>query len=299
MNVLSLCDGISTGQYVLKKEGININEYYASEIDRHAIKVTQQNFPNTIQVGDIKNINYDNGMLYTKEYCYEVDIDIVISGTPCQSFSVAGKNKGFLDERGGLFFEFVRILKEIEPKYFFFENVRMKQEYQDIITQNLGVQPIFIDSKYINGHMRKRLYWTNIPLSNYPKKDIRIKDIINSNIRYNRNVDEILNRSRYSPTKSVDGVITINPKDNDGKQTWQRGRIYDIGGVCPTICASLYDLNITEDHRSYRKLTLEECEKLQGLPSGYTKGIPKTKRGYVLGNGWQADTIGLFFKNIK
>lgn len=299
MNVLSLCDGISTGQYVLQKEGIDINKYYASEINEYAIKVTQQNFPDTIQVGDIKNINYSNGTLFTMDCDYKTNIDILISGTPCQSFSVAGKNAGFKDERGNLFFEFVRILKEIKPKYFFFENVKMKQEYQDIITQSLGVQPIFLDSKYINGHMRKRLYWTNIPLSDYQKKDIKIKDIIDETIEYNRNSSEILNRSQYSPTKSTDGVITINPRDNNGKQTSQRGRIYDINGTCPTICASLYDLNITEDHKLYRKLTIEECEKLQGLPSGYTEGIPKTKRGDVLGNGWQADTVALFFKNIK
>lgn len=98
---------------------------------------------------------------------------------------------------------------------------------------------------------------------------------------------------------SKDGIITINPKDNNGKQTWQRGRVYDIKGNCPTICASLFDLNITKDHNTYRKLTINECEKLQGVPNDYTEGVPYTTRGKLLGNGWTVDVISHIFKNIN
>jgi DNA-cytosine methyltransferase len=152
MNVLSLFDGMSCGQIALKKLGIQVDNYFASEIDKHAIAVTMHNFPNTIQLGDV-----------TKVFAKDLPkIDLLIGGSPCQGFSFAGKQLNFDDPRSKLFFEFVRLLEETKPKYFLLENVLMKKEYEQIITDHLGVEPIFINSALVSAQNRKRLYWTNI-----------------------------------------------------------------------------------------------------------------------------------------
>lgn len=172
MNVLSLFDGMSCGQIALNRAGIPYEKYYASEIDKHAIKVTQHNYPDTIQVGSVIDIK---GTDLPK-------IDLLIGGSPCQGFSFAGKQLNFDDPRSKLFFEFVRLLKECKPKYFLLENVKMKKEYQDVITEHLGVEPIEINSNLLSAQNRKRLYWTNIPGVTIPNdKGILLKDIVHEN----------------------------------------------------------------------------------------------------------------------
>jgi DNA (cytosine-5)-methyltransferase 3A len=172
MNVLSLFDGMSCGQIALNRAGIPYEKYYASEIDKHAIKVTQHNYPDTIQLGSVIDIK---GQDLPK-------IDLLIGGSPCQGFSFAGKQLNFDDPRSKLFFEFVRLLKECKPKYFLLENVKMKKEYQDVITEHLGVEPIEINSNLLSAQNRKRIYWTNIPGVTIPNdKGILLKDIVHEN----------------------------------------------------------------------------------------------------------------------
>lgn len=158
MNILSLFDGISTGQLALKNANIEVTNYYASEIDKYAVAVTSKNFPDTMQLGDIKswrnwNIDFEK-------------IDILMGGSPCQGFSFAGKQLNFEDRRSKLFFEYVDILNAIKEKnpdvIFLLENVKMKKEYQNIISKYLGVEPIEINSALVSAQNRKRLYWTNI-----------------------------------------------------------------------------------------------------------------------------------------
>lgn len=173
MNILSLFDGISCGQVALKRAGFSIQNYYASEIDKNAIKITQKNYPNTIQIGDVTRIN---GSRYK-------GIDLIMGGSPCQGFSFAGKQLNFIDPRSRLFFEFVRLLEEVQPKYFLLENVKMKKEYQDIISRYLGVEPIEINSALVSAQNRKRLYWTNIPGVARPEdKGIMLKDIVHETV---------------------------------------------------------------------------------------------------------------------
>ena len=152
-NVLSLFDGISCGRVALERAGIEYEKYYASEIDKFPIKVAQKNFPDTIQLGDVKN---------WREWDIE-KIDLIIGGSPCQGFSFAGKQLNFDDPRSKLFFDFVDIVRHFKPKYFILENVVMKQEFQDIITEYMGVKPIMINSSLVSAQKRRRLYWTNIP----------------------------------------------------------------------------------------------------------------------------------------
>jgi DNA-cytosine methyltransferase len=167
MNVLSLFDGISCGQVALKRAGIEVDNYYASEVDKYAISVTQKNFPSTIQLGDVTQLKDMRG------------IELLIGGSPCQGFSFAGNQLNFMDPRSRLFFDYVRLLDKTNPKYFLLENVKMKKEFQDIISKYLGVEPIEINSDLVSAQNRKRLYWTNIPDITQPKdKGIFLKDIV-------------------------------------------------------------------------------------------------------------------------
>lgn len=283
MNVLSVFDGMSCCQIALERANIEVDNYFASETAVRPMEVTQKNYPNTIQLGDITKLDEEALKKLPK-------IDLVMGGSPCQGFSIAGKKLNFEDERSKLFFEYVRLLKELKPKYFLLENVRMKDSIADAIDKELGVKRVFIDSRDFTGHIRKRFYWTNIPIKEWEKKELKLKDVI-EDTPFDKNMNFFLDRTEYNPSKSFDGIITVNPKDKKGKQTWQRGRVYDIKGNCPTICASLFDLNVTENHRTYRKLTINECEKLQGVPKNYTEGVSKGERGAMLGNGWTVDVI--------
>lgn len=172
LNVLSLFDGMSCGQIALERAGIKVNNYFASEIDKYAIQVARHNYPNMQHIGDVTQVKASE----------LPKIDLLIGGSPCQGFSFAGKQLNFNDPRSKLFFEFVRLLKECKPKYFLLENVKMKKEYQDVITEHLGVEPIEINSNLLSAQNRKRLYWTNIPGVTIPNdKGILLKDIVHEN----------------------------------------------------------------------------------------------------------------------
>ena len=186
MNVLSLFDGMSCGQIALNKAGIKYHNYFACEIDKYAIQVAQENFPNTIQLGDVTKVGTSKSWSQGKEIGVLVapcrghhKIDLLMGGSPCQGFSFAGKQLNFDDPRSKLFFEFVRMKDNLQPKYFLLENVKMKKESEDIITKYLGVKPIEINSSLFSAQSRRRLYWTNIPFDKQIQdKGIVLKDIL-------------------------------------------------------------------------------------------------------------------------
>jgi len=169
INVLSLFDGLSCGNIALERAGIKVNNYFASEIDKWAIQIANKNYPSIIQLGDVTK--FDETKL--------PKIDLLIGGSPCQGFSFAGKQLNFDDPRSKLFFVYVYMLKQLKPKYFLLENVRMSKQSQDVISEHLGVQPIKINSSLVSAQNRVRLYWTNIPNVTQPEdKGILLKDIL-------------------------------------------------------------------------------------------------------------------------
>ena len=169
MNVLSLFDGMSCGRIALDRLGIPVDKYYASEIDKFAIQVSEANYPNIIRLGDVCDVKADD----------LEPIDLLIAGSPCQGFSFAGKQLAFDDPRSALFFEFVRLLKECKPKYFLLENVRMKKEFLDIISEQVGCEPIFINSALVSAQNRQRFYWTNIPGIEQPEqRGLVLRDVL-------------------------------------------------------------------------------------------------------------------------
>ena len=220
MNILSLFDGMSCGQIALNRAGIKYDNYFESEIDKYAIKVTRANYPETIQLGSVTEVKAEN----------LPKIDLLIGGSPCQGFSFAGKQLNFDDPRSKLFFEYVRLLKDCKPKYFLLENVKMKKEYQDVISEHLCCEPIEINSALVSAQNRKRLYWTNIPGITQPgDKGILLKDIVFDDALFvgrmvGRKIGEDGKRKDYSniPTEqrlelradSKSGTITTVKKDN-------------------------------------------------------------------------------------
>jgi site-specific DNA-cytosine methylase len=254
MNVLSLFDGISTGRLALETAGIDVASYYASEIDRDCILVSQRRYPDIIHLGDILKLPVES----------LPSIDLLLAGSPCQGFSAAGNRMNFEDPRSVLFFEFVRMLNLLKPKYFLLENTRMKKEHQDYISELLGVQPLRIDSSLVSAQSRWRVYWTNIPNVTIPlDRNIMLRDIIGS----------------------YDG-INVYPRGRN------RGGLMSYNGKCPTITSSSWPTNFHIVKKGVKRaFSAEECERIQTLPEGYTQGASYTKRIKMIGNGWTTDVI--------
>jgi site-specific DNA-cytosine methylase len=262
INVLSLFDGISCGQIALERAGIEVENYFASEIDKYAIQVAKHNYPNTKHIGSVTDVM---GSDLPK-------IDLLIGGSPCQGFSFAGKQLNFDDPRSKLFFEFVRLKNECKPKHFLLENNRMKQEYQDIISSYLGVEPIKINSNLVSAQNRNRLYWTNIPNVKIPQdKGIMLKDIIGD----------------------YDG-IWVYPRG------YNKGGLQSYKGKSPTITTSSWEHNFFIVKNGIKEpFTPEICEKLQTLPIGYTNILSKSKAIKHIGNAWTVDVISFIFSFLS
>ena len=241
MNVLSLFDGMSCGQLALERAGIQVDKYFAAEIDKYAIKVTQANFPDTVQLGDVTAIDPDS----------LPDIDLLIGGSPCQGFSFAGKQLNFDDPRSKLFWEYVRLLKALEPKYFLLENVKMKKESMDVITEALGVEPIFINSSLVSAQNRQRYYWTNIPMESMPDdKGIVLSDIledgytdrdkshcIDANYFKGGNLKSYFEKHRRQLVFSKDGMCHVGDAGISDKYAYVN-RVYHPSGKGPALVAS-------------------------------------------------------------
>jgi DNA (cytosine-5)-methyltransferase 3A len=270
INVLSLFDGMSCGQIALEKAGIKVKNYFASEIDEYAIKITQKNYQDTVQLGSVTDVS---GFGFPK-------IDLLTAGSPCQSFSNLGDGSGF-DGKSGLFFEFVRLLNEVKPKYFLLENVVMKKEWQDKISELVGCEPIKINSDIFSAQNRPRLYWTNIPNMSIPKsKGLVISDVIDP--KFSNSYPKYLDMN-FSGTKRKDLLRTPDQTSRCLTATMYKGQVSsfcrsDLGGV-------------------YR-YTPEDCEILQTVPVGYTDGVSNTQRYRMLGNGWTVDVIAHIFKHM-
>jgi site-specific DNA-cytosine methylase len=264
---------MSCGQLALERAGINTDRYYASEIDKYAIQVTQKNYPNTVQLGDIEDINF-NG--------YIGNADLLIGGSPCQGFSRSGKGLNFDDPRSKLIFKYIEAKNIINPKYFLLENVVMKQEWVDIITELVGVEPIKINSSLVSAQIRERLYWTNIPNITLPTdKEIYFGDI--------REYD-VADKFYYSPA-------ALNWIKRHGERKKKKLRIWDDNTKVQMLEKSMHKKYSSQrffgipDTKGLRYITLTECERAQTVPDGYTSGVSDTQRYMMLGNGWTVDVI--------
>jgi DNA-cytosine methyltransferase len=327
VRVLSLFDGISCGKVALDRLGIKTIQYFASEIDREAIKVSLDNHLGEItQIGDVTKIKGEN----------LPKIDLMIGGSPCQGFSIAGKKLNFEDPRSALFFEYVRLLKETKPTYFLLENVRMDKEIQDKITEIL--QEVYpetkvynFNSKLVSAQLRNRFYWTNIPnIVPPPDRKIMLKDILESGVVDREKARAILeseSRPLVNPEKMLrryiqTGFTTIV---YDSEKTMLRVREATKKGYTDIATGEGVDLNfpnsktragramrdkvhtlMSHSHEyflfegeSIRYFTQTELERLQTLPDGYTKILPRNKAAGVIGNGWTVDMIAHILSHMN
>jgi len=286
MNVLSLFDGISCGQIALNRLNIHYDKYYASEIDKNAIKVTQHNYPNTIQVGDVTKLT---GGDFPK-------IDLLIGGSPCQDFSsLKFERKELQGDKSKLFYEYLRILKETNPKYFLLENVKMKEKSKLDLDNFLEVKGILINSNNFTAQNRDRYYWTNIPLEKIVTKQYYIDDILLENVdkKYYCKEHQI---KHYDSCRYLQSGNTIEVIDFYNKSI----KYNKANCITPhSFRCDRSATNIVKMKNGLRKLTENECEILQGVPIDYTNGVASGKRYHLLGNGWTVDVIAHIFKNIE
>jgi len=325
MNVLSLFDGMSCGQIALERAGIEVDNYFASEIDKHAIKVSKDNYPDIVHLGDVTHIDISK----------LPKIDLLLGGSPCQGFSNAGKGLNFDDPRSKLFFEYVRILKELKPKWFLLENVKMKKDWCNTITEYIGVQPVLINSASFSAQNRQRLYWTNIPVGLVVDKGIKLKDILLDEVDkkyyqndswmkwWDKNKEKQLSK-RYSTLDadksgcmtarqyaSWNGTfITIPEATKKGYTEIQNGNCFDgtfpdsntrrgrnMKDKCNCLTAAKSDY-LRYEHPRIRRLTPVEAERLQTVPDNYTSSVSDTQRYKMLGNGWTVDVIAHIFNGM-
>ena len=308
MNVLSLFDGMSCGQIALERAGIKVDNYYASEIDKYAIQITQKNYPDTIQLGDV-----------TKWREWDLpEIDLILAGSPCQGFSFAGKQLAFDDPRSKLFFDFVDIKNHYKPDNFLLENVKMKQEYQDVITEAVGFSPDRLNSSLLSAQNRVRDYWSNITIPLPCDRNVHLRDVlecktsdyikISKKGAYKRRQDKAscLTGGAHSGGNHSDMDLIGRPielghaTDIEGHDFLKR--IYAEWGKSPTltaVCGGHQHRKVAIDDYEYRRLTPIECERLQTVPDNYTEGVSNTQRYKMLGNGWTVDVIAHILKGLK
>ena len=318
ITVFSAFDGAGIGLLALKRAGISVAKYYASEVDKYAIQVAKKNHPEIIHVGDVKQC-------YARNF---PKIDLLIGGSPCQDLSIAKANRqGLKGVRSGLFWHFVRLLRTMKPRYFLLENVAsMSKEDKAKITEIMGVEPILINSALVSAQQRKRLYWTNIPGITQPKdKGILLKDVLENGSamdlksRSNGSAMDLKSRAICSSAgrttereyfKKQQGTMVAEPVKIgliDGTD-YQPNRVYSVFGKSVSIKGNgggwgantgLYKIDLPDGDYTIRKLTPLECERLQTWPDGYTEGGSNTQRYKIIGNGWTADVIAHIFKFMK
>ena len=285
ITVLSLFDGMSCWRLALERAWIPVDSYYASEIDSHAIQISKKNYPDIFHTSWVEDVSYYKWWL---SYWFAIwaetevwDIDLLIGGSPCQWFSNAGKGLNFSDPRSKLFFEFVRILNEAKPRYFLLENVKMKKEWQNIISEYLfGIQPVEIDSALVSAQRRRRLYrvWK------------RNEDWSYSQVVVNQPADK--------------GILLKDITLYGENRIWQLARWFNEWwikeGKSPTLSSHWWQHNnFPADDRTWiRKITPVECERLQTLPDNYTAGVSNSQRYKMLGNGWTVDVIAHIFREM-
>jgi site-specific DNA-cytosine methylase len=283
MKVLSLCDGMSCGRIALERAGIHVEQYFAAEIKEIAIKVTKANYPDTIHIGDVNKIRYKDGVLYTEKGDFYVGhIDLVMFGSPCQTFSIAMKTElriGLEDkQKSGLFLECFRILQEVNPTFFLMENVaRMKKDDEAFITKLMGVEPIRINSKLVSAQLRDRLYWTNIPNVTIPQdKGIKLQDILTSG---------------YTDREKARALLV-----SDSRPLTTKSRMlhrYTTTGFTTLIWGE------KGNDETVRYMNQVELERCQTITEGYTNCLTRNEAADVLGDGWTVDVIAHILMHIK
>lgn len=288
MKVLSLFDGMSCGMIALERLGFKVDNYYASEIDKPAIKVSAVNYPSIVRIGDVTKVSYKEGILYTELGEFEIgDVDLLLAGSPCQSISRLGDGTG-LDGKSGLFYEFLRIKDEVKPNKYLLENVCGNKKAVNTISEIMGTQPLHINSALVSAQTRNRLYWTDIEGVELPyDKGFYLQDVLEEGLPEL----SILTPGRakwVTSEKSAEcfakRYAVIDPKKAN----------------CLTARSDAsWNSNYVTRQGQVTRLTPKEYERLQTVPEGYTKAARTSERYKMLGNGWTVDVIAHILSYLK
>lgn len=283
MNVLSLFDGMSVGQIALNRVGINYNNYFASEIKKHAIKVAKHNYPDTIHIGDVNKFVF-SGL---------PKIDLLIGGSPCQDFSIANMERAGLEgTRSGLFYQFLRVKNLLKPKYWLLENVKMRPESEQQLNEYLGVKGVHINSELVSFQKRPRIYWSNIPFTIPEDKGVSFQDFKDTDPDYCRQF-------------MMNDYPSYHKMWNDGKgREGKRGTCSNVTNSDKVYCLTRRqdrspNSGLVECENFARYLTRREMELAQTVPVGYTDCVSYRQASCLLGDGWTVDVIAHILKNIK
>ncbi len=283
INVLSLFDGISCGMVALERAAIPVNRYVSYEIDKNAIAVSKKNYPKIEQRGSVIGADF-------KEF---KGFDLVIGGSPCQDLCAMGSKQGLKGEKSKLFFEYVRAIAEVKPKWFLLENnASMSKENKDKISQIIGCEPVLLNSGDFSAQTRKRLYWTNIPLNDFNPKNLVIKDILEQSAEREEITDKI---EKYVMSGNYTGRKIETNVRNSIRTPEQKSRTI---GTEACVIGTNTGISLLLDGR-YFKPTQVEFERLQTLPDGYTSVLPYKKAVFGIGNGWTVDVISYILGGIK
>ncbi len=295
MNILSLFDGISCARIALEKLNIPITNYYASEVDKFAIQVSKENYPSTIHLGDVKEIKASD----------LPKIDLLIGGSPCQDLSNAQNGLGLKGEKSRLFYEYIRLYKELQPKYFLLENV--KNKWGNLMSEMVGVDFIELNSSLFSAQSRPRYYWTNINFPQIPNthhKEV-LSHIVEKNVEEKYFFDKVGLKEFVSENisknklASKDGIVKLFdvPKTIINDHERQR-RVYSLKSKSPTILARADTTKIFDGSR-IRKITPLESERLQKIPDNYTSSCSNAQRYKMIGNAFNVDTIVHLLKGLN
>lgn len=345
MNILSLFDGIGCGRVALERAGIKVDSYYASEIEKSAITIAKSNYSDIIEIGDVTKVSYEDNILYTENGNFNIKhINFVIGGSPCTDFSSMGYANGMksgqteilslsqylilkksgvkFDGQSYLFWEYVRILREVKPDYFLLENVIMAKKWQKIIDETIGIRPIQINSSLLSAQNRPRLYWTNIKNIEIPTdKNILLEDILDKKAPKNDVSHCQTVQKSFAKLVSKYGYIPLKFNAYNIKEIKDKACALSRGSMVTSSCATLilvectdgvhsvndgimdgkYPVKLKDGYYNLRKLNFREMERLQTLPDDYTavEGVSTQKRSSAIGNCWTVDVITHILSYIK
>lgn len=323
MIILSLFDGMSCGRIAAERAGLAVTKYYASEVDKYAIKVSQANWPDIIQLGDV-----------TKWREWDIDwssVDLLIGGSPCQGFSFAGKQLAFDDPRSKLFFVYVDILNHIRlvnpDVKFLLENVKMKKEYLAVISEQLSAEPVFVNSALVSAQNRQRYYWANWEFCQPEDKGVTLSGILDPNLKscgvgariVGRRLNELGRREDYNFSIPITQYLELRGDDKSNCMTTVYKdsvvayfktdkklaiKLNQSKSSCLTGGANSggnhSDMDILViDPDVCRRYSVLECERLQTVPENYTAYVSNSQRYKMLGNGWTVDVIAHIFRSMK
>ena len=282
MKVLSLFDGIGCARVALERARIDVEVYYSSEIETSARTIGKKNYPSIVELGDVRNLT-----------SLSTPIDLLIGGSPCTDLSIAKRGReGLKGQQSSLFWEYVRVLRLFQPRWFVLENVAsMREEEKQTITEALGVEPVLLNASLVSAQRRQRLFWTNLVVPPIEDRKIVLKDILEKEVPLSLYTTLPFTETAQTGRNETKKLGYVGKNDHQGK------RVYSIEGKLPAL--NVVATSLIRDSKGIRRLTPIECERLMSLPDNYTEGVSKSNRYKCLGNAFNVEIVVHILSSLR